>query len=234
MRLPAGTAVGGLGLACFLLVLLQAIAGAAATPEGVLLGLPSAAGLLFAAASALVLARLFGARLGAVGLGLVPFLLAVPFAGRVPGVAAWTGTPLVAPVLAVLVLLAWPAFESPLLRRALLPTLLAVYALASARVQSQVGPEGDEPHYLMGAESLLRDGDLELAKDYAEHRYAAFYRKPDLQPHYRVRGKGGEIYSLHAVGLSLLVLPAYALGGYAGASFFMAALLALLAGEVRA
>src|SRR6185503_7444554 len=41
------------------------------------------------------------------------------------------------------------------------------------------------------------------------------------------------IYSLHALGLSLLILPAYALGGYPAASLFMAGLAALLAREVR-
>ena len=90
-----------------------------------------------------------------------------------------------------------------------------VYRLAAARVQAQVGPEGDEPHYLMVAASLLRDGDLALQDDYAEGRYRAFHPAP-LEPHYRVRGREGEIYSLHAVGLSLLILPAYAVGGYAG------------------
>jgi hypothetical protein len=48
-----------------------------------------------------------------------------------------------------------------------------------------------------------------------------------------VRGRRGEIYSLHAVGLSLLILSAYGLGGYAGASLFMALLSALLAVEMR-
>ena len=62
----------------------------------------------------------------------------------------------------------------------------------------------------MVADSLLRDGDLALERDYAEGRYAAFHDAP-LAPHYRVRGKGGAIYSLHAVGLSILILPAWAL-----------------------
>jgi hypothetical protein len=100
-------------------------------------------------------------------------------------------------------------------------------------VQGQVGPQGDEPHYLMVADSLLRDQDLSLESDYQEGRYRAFFDGP-LEPHYRVRGKGGEIYSLHALGLSLLVLPAYAIGGYPAASFFMAGLAALLALEIRA
>jgi hypothetical protein len=112
------------------------------------------------------------------------------------------------------------------------PAVLAVYATMAARVQERVGPNGDEPHYLMVAESLLRDGDLDLARDYAEGRYQSFHPRP-LEPHYRIRGRHGEIYSLHAVGLSLLVLPAYAAFGYAGASFFMALLTALTAREVR-
>ena len=87
----------------------------------------------------------------------------------------------------------------------------------------------------MVADSLLRDGDLSLEQDYAAGRYRAFFIARPLAPHYRVRGRGGEIYSLHAVGLSLLLLPAYALGGYPAASFFMAPLAALLvAGDPRA
>ena len=101
-----------------------------------------------------------------------------------------------------------------------------------ARTHARVGPEGDEPHYLMVAESLLRDGDLSLERDYAEGRYAVFHDAP-LEPHYRVRGKGGAIYSLHAVGLSILILPAWALAGYAGVTVFMALLAALVALEVR-
>jgi hypothetical protein len=84
----------------------------------------------------------------------------------------------------------------------------------------------------MVADSLLRDGDLSLERDYAEGRYGAFYPRA-LQPHYRVRGKDGAVYSLHALGLSLLILPAYALGGYPAVSFFMAGLAAWLAREVR-
>ncbi len=84
----------------------------------------------------------------------------------------------------------------------------------------------------MVAESLLRDGDLSLERDYAEGRYTLFHDAP-LAPHYLVRGKGGAIHSLHAVGLSVLILPAWALAGYAGVSVFMALLAGLVALEVR-
>src|SRR6185436_5016026 len=150
----------------------------------------------------------------------------LPLAPWVPGIAAWTGPPLFAALLGVLLSLAWQGLMTPLSRRLLFPVLL--------RVQQQVGPEGDEPHYLMVSESLLRDRDLSLEQDYAERRYEAFYKKGPLAPHFRVRGARGEIYSLHALGLSLLLLPAYAAGGYAAASLFMALLSALLVRELRA
>jgi hypothetical protein len=117
-------------------------------------------------------------------------------------------------------------------RVAFLPLAFFVLVVVAGRSQVRVGPQGDEPHYLMVAESLLRDGDLDLERDYAEGRYARFHDAP-LLPHYRVRGRHGEIYSLHAVGLSVLILPAWALAGYAGVTVFMALLSALLAWEVR-
>ena len=49
-----------------------------------------------------------------------------------------------------------------------LPLAFLVLTLAAGRAQLRVGPQGDEPHYLMVAESLLRDGDLSLERDYAE------------------------------------------------------------------
>jgi hypothetical protein len=111
--------------------------------------------------------------------------------------------------------------------------VFAVLVAAAGRAHVRIGAEGDEPHYIMVAESLLLDGDLSLEGDYAAGRYALYHDAP-LAPHYRVRGRGGDIYSLHAVGLSVLILPAWALGGYAGVTVFMALLAALVAVEVRA
>jgi hypothetical protein len=147
------------------------------------------------------------------------------------GVRAVSGAPLLALALAGVAVVAVGVGRRPP-RWVFLPSVFLVYVVLAGRVQVQVGPRGDEPHYLMVSESLLRDGDLSLEQDYAERRYTAFHDAP-LAPHYRVRGKGGEIYSLHAVGLSILLLPAYAAAGYVGASVFMALLAALVAREVR-
>jgi hypothetical protein len=210
----------------------MAAGGAAAAPGTVLLGAPPLLGVAGATLAVAVLAFACGFGAGRALVGLAPLVLALLVAAPLPGLRALSGPPLAAVVAAGAVLALSASRRRPP-AWLFLPVVLALYAALSWRAQTQVGPEGDEPHYLMVADSLLRDGDVSLEADYAQGRYRAFHPRP-LQPHYRVRGKGGEIYSLHAVGLSLLILPAWALGGYAAVSFFMAILAALVAREARA
>jgi hypothetical protein len=180
-----------------------------------------------AAIALAVRGRVALAACGGLLLPVVLVLSGVPLAG----IRAASGAPLLALALGGLAIVVVGLGRRPP-RWAFLPAVFVIYVVAAGRVQVQVGPRGDEPHYLMVAESLLRDGDLSLEEDYLEKRYTAFHDAP-LSAHYRVRGKGSEIFSLHAVGLSILVLPAYALAGYVGASVFLAFLAALLAGEIR-
>jgi len=225
----AGAAAGAVGLAA---CALAGAGGAAALPRGAWLGWPgtaTAVSALLVVAALAVAARRSTALAACAGL-LLPAALVL---GGVPLAAARaiSGPPLLALGLAgALLCLCATRLRVP--RRAFVPVVFALLVLAAARAHVRVGPEGDEPHYLMVAESLLRDGDVSLERDFAERRYAAFHDAP-LEPHYRVRGKGGEIYSLHAVGLSVLILPAWALAGYAGVSVYMALLAALLADQVR-
>jgi len=217
------------GLAALGLFALAGLGGAAAA-RPLALGAPSAASILLVA---LVIGGLGlvsrGTAAGAAGAGL---LILLPAQLGAPGLLALTGPPVAALCLGVaLLVVALSGWRPPGWALPVVVSLLA--ATSAARVQSQVGAEGDEPHYLMVAESLLRDGDLDLTDDYVATRYAPFYRKPELQPHFRVRGRAGHIYSLHAVGLSVLILPAWALGGYPVVSFFMAGLLVLLVCELR-
>jgi hypothetical protein len=233
MRLPRSPrAAGAAGWLVVAALFLLAAGGAASRPGGWLLGVPGILPLLLTIAAAAMLAWRCGlaAGAGALGLGAVPLLLLL--GAPVPGLRALSGPPLAALALAGVAVAAARARRLPP-GWLLLPAAFALYAAVSTRVQAQVGPEGDEPHYLMVAESLLRDRDVSLERDYVEGRYRAFYPR-DLAPHYRVRGRDGEIYSLHAVGLSVLILPAYAVGGYPAVSYFMALLAALLAREVRA
>ncbi|MGD8331425.1 MAG: hypothetical protein PVJ49_18475, partial [Acidobacteriota bacterium] len=72
-------------------------------------------------------------------------------------------------------------------------------------------PSGDEPNYLLVARSLVVDHDLDLADDFAGRAYASFHPAV-LSPHYRPGLREGSRYSMHGVGLPLLIAPAYALG----------------------
>lgn len=210
---------------------LTGLGGAAREPGRVLLGIPAWLPLVVVVLAVVAAARRLGTEAAAPLLGLGIPLVLLWSVGAAPGIRALSGPVLVALGAAGVVTLVLARGRAPQ-RGVLLPALLAIYAAIALRVQTTVGPHGDEPHYLMVAESILRDGDLELERDYAEQRYRAFTGET-LAPHYRVRGRGGAIYSVHAIGLSVLILPAYALGGYPAVCVFMALLAALLAREMR-
>ena len=70
-------------------------------------------------------------------------------------------------------------------------------------------PAGDEPHYLVIAQSLWRDGDFKIENNHQRGDYREYFSR-DLDPHYLTRGADGEIYSIHPVGLPMLLAPVYA------------------------
>ena len=93
---------------------------------------------------------------------------------------------------------------------------------------------GDEPHYLVIATSLLRDRDLDVLDNYQRQDYFSFYPyhvgdPRDMEDMHALYGRGGHVNSKHGLGLSLLLLPAFALAGAGGAKLLMMALAALLA-----
>jgi len=101
----------------------------------------------------------------------------------------------------------------------------SLYAFSSVR---DVVPGGDEPHYLAATQSLLHDGDLKVANNYADGEYLEYFGGR-LEPHFLRRSTSGEIYSIHAPGVSVIVLPAFAIAGYQGAVFTMVLIAALTA-----
>ena len=92
----------------------------------------------------------------------------------------------------------------------------------------ETGVGGDEPHYLIITESLLRDHDLKIENNHQRRDYLAFY-PGELRPDFFERGKNGEIYSIHAPGLPVLILPVYAIAGRYGVVALMAFIAALTA-----
>jgi hypothetical protein len=104
---------------------------------------------------------------------------------------------------------------------ATLAALVTVAALTDPRRVS-----GDEPHYLIAASSVVYDGDVDLANDYDLGRHTDFYAG-SLEPRHVIVTPSGHQYSFHGLGPSLLVLPAFALGGVHAARLFLALISAL-------
>ena len=92
---------------------------------------------------------------------------------------------------------------------------------------------GDEPHYLIVAESIAYDLDVDLRNDYASRervlRVAPFF---PIDRHAAVYKKSGELRTYRGVGLSAVLAPAVALGGLTGARLAMVLIAALLADQL--
>ena len=83
---------------------------------------------------------------------------------------------------------------------------------------------GDEPHYLLAAESLVEDGDVDVGDEYAARAYDDFYPY-ELDKH--GEETQGRLNEPHGLGFPLLIAPAYALAGAKGVELFLAAIAAL-------
>jgi hypothetical protein len=94
------------------------------------------------------------------------------------------------------------------------------------------GTTGDEPHYLLVAESIAFDGDVDLRNDYASRERTLkvlnfFPLSPNL--HAAKYKESGELRPLHGVGLPALLAPGVGLAGLTGARVVMMLIAALLA-----
>ena len=137
----------------------------------------------------------------AVVLGLIAIVVSGPSASRF----SWIRDPRTAPRVAA---------------------VLAVAVFLGVWLGQVLPPNGDEPHYLVIAQSLLLDHDVKVANNYARADYLSYY-SGFLGPHLAPPGVDGERYSVHAPGLPAFVAPAFALGGYAAVVVWIAAFAAL-------
>ena len=95
----------------------------------------------------------------------------------------------------------------------LLASLISSALLARQFTRTPLFPGGDEPHYLVVAQSLWRDGDLRIENNHTRGDYQEYFHRT-LTPHYLTRGVDRQIYSIHPIGMPVLMTPVYALGGY--------------------
>lgn len=90
-------------------------------------------------------------------------------------------------------------------------------------------PTGDQPFYLMDAISIVQDGDLNLANNYARHDFDTFYQRAPHPPGFvGIRAPyplppqlavtparpPGEEYSYHLPGLGLALAPVWLIGSW--------------------
>lgn len=95
---------------------------------------------------------------------------------------------------------------------------LILYNVGSAWIISKgITFSGDEPHYLLITHSLLYDGDFDLANNYSQKDYIN-YMAPGITIREHIVGgaKPAARYSFHSPGISIIVLPFYALGSLFG------------------
>ena len=88
------------------------------------------------------------------------------------------------------------------------------------------GPFGDEPHYLVISQTLLKYHSLEVTLDYTHRDYYAFYPS-HLDPHLS-RNVYGQLLPLHNIGGPVLWLIPFALFGRLGAMWFMSLVAVLI------
>ncbi len=151
--------------------------------------------------------------LALLGLVLLPWI-----PGNLPPVLLlWSGplAVLVWIAFGAAVLLPFPGHATVLIRpaRRTAAAVAFVIGLVSWGQASLQVPSGDEPHYLVIAQSLLKDYDLKIENNHRRRDYRSYF-DGELPPDFRVPGRDRQIYSIHAPGVSALVAPVFAVGGY--------------------
>jgi hypothetical protein len=107
----------------------------------------------------------------------------------------------------------------------LLPAVVYVGVVLGWAQAGAVRLTGDEPHYLVIADSIARDFDLDVRNNYERDAETGAIHGP-IDWH-SMNGSGGR-YSDHGPGLPALLAPAFVLGGALGARIFLALLVGLL------
>ena len=114
---------------------------------------------------------------------------------------------------------------------ALLAVCLPMYVLYALYFCQVTMVHGDEGAYLRVTQSLVHDGDMDLANNLSIEQIREFHVR-DFSLHKSPTSPEGKVYSMHPIGLSIALVPAYWLGleAWENPRLFTALFVALLAG----
>jgi hypothetical protein len=144
-------------------------------------------------------------------------------AARLPALVRWVpalgavrgplGLALAALALALALAALQPRPRLPAVRASVLLVLGWVFLLVvGLAYTSRLRVTGDEPHYLLMAQSLWREHDLDL-RDNLEREDWREYTPGPVTPHYGFPRADGRPFPAHSPGLPVVLAPLYALGG---------------------
>ena len=113
--------------------------------------------------------------------------------------------------------------------RSALAVALVLFAAYAISIAADASPgerlTAGEAHVLLTTESIVSNGDLDVADQYRDHTYTRWYGKR-LRPTARPDA-AGRLFEPHGIGLPLLVAPAWAVGGVTAVKLWLALLTAL-------
>jgi hypothetical protein len=93
----------------------------------------------------------------------------------------------------------------------LLAIFLPLYLFYALFISQRMLIHGDEGQYLLVSHSLLQDGDMDLSNNDNREDKLAFHLL-DFDVHRAPSSPTGKLHSIHPIGLSVLLAPAYSLG----------------------
>jgi hypothetical protein len=126
-----------------------------------------------------------------------------------------------------------PRLPGKLSDRALFSLAAAAYLAIGLHYTSRLQATGDEPEYLLMAQSLWRDGDLELSNNFAERQFLEYVPGMPREPYGTWRADGRP-FPTRSPGLPTALAPVYALAGRSGCVVLLALAAAAFGVQVRA
>lgn len=114
--------------------------------------------------------------------------------------------------------------------RILAGVVLTAQAILVPYFALRIMPEADEPHYLIIAQSLAYDGDLDLRNDYEVARYGSFY--PGRLRDTHAIEVGPKLYPIRDLGLPVAAALPFRIAGRPGVLVLLAAVTALLVAQI--